>query len=499
MTEYPSLANIGVANLVEHVGGDPWAIDQTLQDGEPGEIAELSRAFFDAGACTEETVEEFQKAQERFKEAWNHENGDHPINDSAEVQRATSSLMFHRDQLPVVAAKLAGIAAGLAEAQKQSALWLDSLDTNLHTIDAAIGQGLSLHQDVTALENQAITETLITLEMIEGIRDTYSTQLQTALTKLRVYSQYDPQIDDVDGDGVPSSAERGHTAVDYYAANQQAADQELVDSGGPMTQEKADAEARLRDFAVATDPAADPYARQLAGERLDDFQMSRFTGNLPTDPVLGGNARTRAQSRLEMQRQLERGAFGLPPMTPDQATRELDEGERFARSLTLSQALNTLKGQGMTESGAITVLSDLKGGTTIGDLVKDLPNYTGPAAGTLEVFGKTSSTGKHNIGALATADAEALESIGKKMGAAGTALEILMAGKALQNGAPMGQTIGETAGSIGGGYLATVGSWALAGSAIGPEGAAGAALISSILFSFGGKKVGGWVGSQFDQ
>lgn len=83
MTEYPRLHHISVTMLVGHVGGDPWATDQTLQDGEPGEIAELSRAFFNAGACTTETVDEFVRAQSRFKAAWNNGNGDHPINDSA--------------------------------------------------------------------------------------------------------------------------------------------------------------------------------------------------------------------------------------------------------------------------------------------------------------------------------------------------------------------------------------------------------------------------------
>lgn len=73
-----------------------------------------------------------------------------------------------------------------------------------------------------------------------------------------------------------------------------------------------------------------------------------------------------------------------------------------------------------------------------------------------------------------------------------------MAAKAIEDGAPMGRTIGETAGSLGGGYLAGVGAWALAGSAIGPEGAAIAAVAGAIVLGFGGEKLGGWVGSQFD-
>ncbi|TGD89000.1 hypothetical protein BayCH28_06355 [Mycolicibacterium sp. CH28] len=124
--------------------------------------------------------------------------------------------------------------------------------------------------------------------------------------------------------------------------------------------------------------------------------------------------------------------------------------------------------------------------------------YGGPASSAVEAYGNTANTGRHGVGAISAADAEALSTIGKRMGAAGSAIEIVMAAKAIEDGAPMGRTIGETAGSLGGGYLAGVGAWALAGSAIGPEGAAIAAVAGAIVLGFGGEKLGGWVGSQFD-
>ncbi|TAM72041.1 MAG: hypothetical protein EPN51_04930 [Mycobacterium sp.] len=45
--------------------------------------------------------EGFGQARERFDAAWNHQMGDHPINDSAQVQRATKALGAQYEQLPM--------------------------------------------------------------------------------------------------------------------------------------------------------------------------------------------------------------------------------------------------------------------------------------------------------------------------------------------------------------------------------------------------------------
>ncbi|BBY59108.1 hypothetical protein MSAR_22440 [Mycolicibacterium sarraceniae] len=111
MTEYPSLKHISIGALVGEAGGDPWKVDQTLQSGDPGAINDLGRAFYSAGACTTETYKEFEQAQQRFRASWNRGNGEHPINDSAEVQRATTRLMVQQDQLPAIGTDLANIAA----------------------------------------------------------------------------------------------------------------------------------------------------------------------------------------------------------------------------------------------------------------------------------------------------------------------------------------------------------------------------------------------------
>jgi len=501
VTAYPGLANISIPLLIENAGGDPWAIDQALQDGEPGEIAALSRAFFNAGVCTSETVEEFDRAQARFAAAWNHQSGDHPINDSAEVQRASDGLMFQQDQLPKIAATLARIAASLAAAQTSSCRWTGSLDARLRQLDLAIGRACLRRRDTAALEETAIRETVVTLAMVEGIRDVYASDLHSALTNLQASSRYDPLIDDVDGDGVAGPVQRGLNAVEDYAAHQRSSDRALADSDGPMTGEKADAAARLRDFDVATDPDAEADARQLAGERLDDFQMAGFTGPLPVDPIFGGDARTRARSRLDIQRQLERGAFGLTPMEPDQATRELDEGEHFARSLAVEQAVQTLQRHGMTEAGAKRVIGDLSTGSVVAGVLGNVTGFTGPTAPATATYAKTATrTGRQAILSLSSADLQALKTFAGRVGLSGNVIDIVRCGKAASDGAPVGRTFGETAGSIGGGALAVeVLNAALAGSMIGPEGAAAAALAVSIAGSYAGKAAGGRIGSGFDQ
>ena len=91
--------HIDVPALIGAAGGDPWAINNSLQVGRPLEISDLASAFHNAGRCTAEASATFDQAYRRFATAWNREGGDHPINDSAEVQRAVRSLGVQADQL----------------------------------------------------------------------------------------------------------------------------------------------------------------------------------------------------------------------------------------------------------------------------------------------------------------------------------------------------------------------------------------------------------------
>ncbi len=497
MTEYPSLTHISIGALIGEAGGDPWQVDDTVQSGNPGAIADLGRAFYNAGACTAETYAEFEQAQARFRASWNRENGEHPINDSAEVRRATTRLMVQRDQLPAIGADLSTIAANLAESQRFSSLQIDTLNTELHYLDALIDQALAHDQDTSALEDNVISVTSGALHQVEALRDDYGAKLEASLTDLRAEHGYDPApIADVDGDGELGPEQRGRESTDYYDANQRAKDEALVNSAGPMTQEKADAAARLRDFATATNPAADADARRLAGERLDDFRMANFVGPLPKDPILGGDARTRARSRLDMQRQLQQGGlYGLPPLTADQATQQLDEGEQFGRVVAVKQAIFALTSQGMSEDGAKLVIRDLI------HRAGDLADGAGLPLKGVETYADGVPQGGHArlTDLLSPEDARIWGPIAKYAGTAGDALQLGIAVNDFRHGGDNKyEELGSATGGVLGGAAAGWGAAALAGSFTGPWTTAAIVVAASFLGGRGGESLGGRIGSYLD-
>jgi pimeloyl-ACP methyl ester carboxylesterase len=198
---------LDVADLIAKAGGDPWAINQSLQAGSPSQISSLAEAFNGAGRHTAEADHAFEQARKRFDAAWNHQNGDHPINDSAEVQRLTKSLGAQSDQLPKIGADLENIAAALAEAQKAGAQEITALERQLQVLDRLIGAAkkdledphldaksrqtlLKLIEDAKA---DAADDVRDALHQLQSIRSGYSTTLQNSLGNLRT-DGYDPDI-----------------------------------------------------------------------------------------------------------------------------------------------------------------------------------------------------------------------------------------------------------------------------------------------------------------
>lgn len=490
MTSYPSLEHIPLDQLIA-AAGDPWAKDATLQSGDAGQISELATAFRNAGLCSTETWQEFDRARARFQASWNRENGEYPINDGAEVRRAQTNLFVQTEQLPAIAIDLQNIAADLAEAQRMSDLKIDGLNSQLTPLDTLAGEALEADQDTSAIVQRAINATVTALQDINGCRDTYAQKLQTALTDLRLKHGYDPAaIEDVDGDAEPGQQQRAKTGSEYYDQNQRAADEALVNDGGPMTPEKAEAATRLRDFTTVSDPTATPDARRLAGERLDDFRMANFVGPLPRDPVLGGDARTRARMRLESQRQLEQGFMGMSPMSPDQATQMLDDADQFAREVAVKQAYFGLTSAGISEAGAKNIIDGLITGG----------NYltTGVEAAT-----GTVTDGRHGLGqhgrplGLSAADAHALEKFANKVGKVGDLVELGTAANSLWHGGSA-EDFGESVGGVFGGSAAAWGVAMVAGSFTGPWTTAGLALAALYFGGEGGEWVGANIGKRFD-
>ncbi|MFL0177947.1 MULTISPECIES: hypothetical protein [unclassified Mycobacterium] len=196
----PTLQHLHVDDLIAQAGGDPWAIDDSLQAGSPTQINFLAQAFHSAAGSATAAEESFRTAQEHFTQ-FNRENGEQPINNGAEVQRVKDSLHATNEQLGQIAADLETIAAALAQARGTSRGNIKSLNENLGTADYLIGhyldlesQGLDRDADIEEVRRAAKADTETALHNETFIRNDYSKTLKQALTNLRVKDGYDPDV-----------------------------------------------------------------------------------------------------------------------------------------------------------------------------------------------------------------------------------------------------------------------------------------------------------------
>ncbi|SOX54522.1 hypothetical protein MAAFP003_3198 [Mycobacterium ahvazicum] len=211
---------ISVPELIAEAGGDPWAINRSLQVGRPAQISDLAEAFHAAGRCTTESSNAFDEARRRFEASWNRENGDHPVNDSAEVQRVAKALGAQSLELPKIGVELERIAATLAEAQRTGAVFISNLETQLEVIDSELGADFELEnsgqltgaelavvsQHVTDLIDLAIADTRSALGQLKSIRGAYSSDLQSALNTLRTEGYDATAIQPMDAPGTAADA-----------------------------------------------------------------------------------------------------------------------------------------------------------------------------------------------------------------------------------------------------------------------------------------------------
>ncbi|WP_406813358.1 TNT domain-containing protein [Mycobacterium sp. M23085] len=228
--------------LIAEAGGDPWAINASLQAGSPLQISNLAEAFHRAGRCTQEANDAFEQARSRFQAAWNHQDGGHPINDSDEVQRVTKALGAQSLQLPKIAADLEGIAAALADAQRAGAARIATLDAQLKNVSDLVTEAVdmlnqdkslspadqqALHALVDTLEGDALRDTKAALADLEAIRNGYSDGLQKSLNSLHAEGYDGAPLHGADADGVapPSAAQQAALADIRQATNQAVVDQ----------------------------------------------------------------------------------------------------------------------------------------------------------------------------------------------------------------------------------------------------------------------------------
>lgn len=228
--------------LVAEAGGDPWAINASLQAGSPLQISNLAGAFHRAGRCTKEADNAFEQARARFEAAWNHQDGGHPINDSDEVQRVVKSLGAQSLQLPKIGADLENIAAALADAQKAAAARIVTLDAQLKNVSDLVSQAVALlnndkslsarekdalHALINTLEDDALRDTKAALAALQSIRNGYSDGLQKSLTSLHAEGYDGAPLHGSDADGVvpPSPAQQAALADLRQVTNQAVVDQ----------------------------------------------------------------------------------------------------------------------------------------------------------------------------------------------------------------------------------------------------------------------------------
>ncbi|TAM62943.1 hypothetical protein [Mycobacterium sp.] len=228
--------------LIAEAGGDPWAINASLQAGSPLQISNLAGAFHRAGRCTAEADNAFQQARTRFEAAWNHHDGGHPINDSDEVQRVTKSLGAQSLQLPKIGADLENIAAALADAQNAGAARIATLDAQLTNISDLVTQAVALlnndkslsagekdalHTLINTCEDDALRDTKAALAALQSIRNGYSDGLRNSLNSLHAEGYDGAPLHGVDGDGVapPSPTQQAALAELRQVTNQAVVDQ----------------------------------------------------------------------------------------------------------------------------------------------------------------------------------------------------------------------------------------------------------------------------------
>lgn len=215
------LQYISIPHLIAEAHGDPWAVNQSLQSGRPAQVSDLANVLHYAAQSSKDADAAFKEALRRFETAWNHENGDHPINDSAEVQRVTQSLHIQAAQLPKIAIDLENVAAALAEAQQSATKQIATLEGWLQAFDNKLGKALNaeknihltardwaeLEDSISRIQQVAISCTKDALGELESIRTGYSDKLQASLTTLRT-DGYDPElIQALEAPSTPSKAE----------------------------------------------------------------------------------------------------------------------------------------------------------------------------------------------------------------------------------------------------------------------------------------------------
>lgn len=174
------LVNLSVGDLIAAAGGDPWKVNDELQAGDPGAINGQADAFHTAAGSATEVEDDFKSAKQRLETGWKHNGAEHPINESAQVTRATTTLHLQKSQLGKIALDLETVAAALATAQRTCDGDIAALDNFLHGIDDAMSTAKSANQDTKELHDAAVAAVRTTLGEIQDSRSGYAATMKSA-------------------------------------------------------------------------------------------------------------------------------------------------------------------------------------------------------------------------------------------------------------------------------------------------------------------------------
>ncbi|MGB8407502.1 MAG: hypothetical protein WCE30_25905 [Mycobacterium sp.] len=178
------LVNLSTADLIAAAGGDPWKLNDELQTGDPGAINAQADAFHTAAGSATEVEDDFKSAKQRFEKGWRHNGSENPINESAEVTRATDQLHLQKPQLAKIALDLENIATALSTAKNTCDADISALDTFLHGIDDAIGNAKANNQDTKEFHDVAVAAVRTSLGDVQTGRNGYIAAMAAAKPSL---------------------------------------------------------------------------------------------------------------------------------------------------------------------------------------------------------------------------------------------------------------------------------------------------------------------------
>lgn len=201
----PGLINLSAGELIAAAGGDPWKINDELQAGDPGAINAQADAFHAAAGSATEVESDFQSAKQRFQQGWQHNGAEHPITDSAEVTRATTTLHLQKSQLAKIALDLENVATALSTAQRTCDADIAALNNFLHGADDAIGTAKAANQDTQAMHDAAVATMRITLGEVQASRNGYVNAMAAAESSMTAAGETPPAPS-----GAPAEAEGAH-------------------------------------------------------------------------------------------------------------------------------------------------------------------------------------------------------------------------------------------------------------------------------------------------